>query len=146
MSVVLAEEKTVSLDVFRKVSSLVTLRDNLDADTVSRMYKVFLDEPWAPDHILRVHNKIVAGLANGLSRKNHLMKDLAWKFDEGESWFAGHLLMTWYLGVYYHAERPTQRVAYETALMFDSTRGILPIPLVESLGFGGWTDAPEDAR
>ena len=62
---------------------------------------------------------------------------------KGQAWFTSHLLSTWYLGIYYHEQRPTRRVAYETALMFDAIRGRLPIPFVEATGFGVWSEPPD---
>jgi hypothetical protein len=141
----LAPEKP-TLEVFTEVSKLVTLRDALDAETCKRMYAVFLDEPWGPEHILRLYEKISAALKHGVDkRKRPSLKAAAWDFDDGEKWFASHLLTTWYLGVYYHEERPTQRVAYETALMFEPTRGLLPVPFVDALGYGAWQERPEPA-
>lgn len=135
------DAKTATVEVFEALSRLVTLRDRLDPETVQKMYKIFMDEPWAPDHIVRVYNKTRAALGK---RERASLKDKSWKFDEGESWFVGHLLTTWYLGVYYHEQRPTQRIAYETALMFDPTRGIMPVPFRQALGYDGWAEAPED--
>jgi hypothetical protein len=136
-----AEEKA-TLEVFTALSRMITLRDNLDAETTRRMYKVFMDEPWGREHVLRLHKKLSAALAAGADRKKLSLKDEKWQLDDGEKWFAGHLLTTWYLGVYYHEKRPKQRVAYETALMFDTIRGIIPVPLVEAAGFGTWTAPP----
>ena len=139
----LAGEEKATLEVFSALSTMITLRDNLDTETTKRMYKVFMDEPWGPDHILRLHKKISTAIAAGADRKELPLKDEKWQLEDGEKWFAGHLLTTWYLGVYYHEKRPTQRVAYETALMFDALRGVIPIPLVDAAGFGTWTSPPE---
>ena len=135
-----------SLETFKALSTLVTLHDDLDPDTVERMYKVFMDEPWGPEHTVRLHDKITTALAAGVARKKRPpMKNPAWKLDDGEKWFADHLLTTWYLGIYYHAERPTQRIAYENALMFAPLRGLMPIPYLEPVGFGNWAEPPKDA-
>lgn len=140
-----AEEKA-TLEVFSALSSMITLRDNLDAETTRRMYKVFMDEPWAPDHILRLHKKLGAAIAAGADRKKLSLKDEKWQLDDGEKWFAGHLLTTWYLGIYYHEKRPTQRITFEYALMFDSVRGLVPIPFFENTPFGEWGDPPKSAH
>lgn len=134
-----AEKPT--LELFHELSRLVTLKDDLDADTVKKMYKVFMDEPWGPEHITAVSSRIKAALAAGGQRR--MLKDPSWKFTEGEKWFAEHLLTTWYLGIYYHEERPTQRITYEHALMFRALEGKLPIPYLEPTGFGKWAEAPE---
>jgi hypothetical protein len=134
-----------SLETFTALSSLVTLHDDLDPETVKKMHAVFMDEPWGPDHIVRLHRKIVEGLAKRIDRKKHpLGQDGAWKLDEGEKWFAGHLLTTWYLGIYYHGERPTQRITFENALMFKAVEGLLPVPYLQPVGFGKWAEPPED--
>jgi hypothetical protein len=140
-----AEEKA-TMEVFSALSAIVTLRDNLDAETTKRMYKVFMDEPWGPDHILRLHKKLSDVIASGLDPKELSLKDGKWQLDDGEKWFASHLLATWYLGVYYHEKRPTQRIAYETALMFDTTRGIIPVPFVDAAGYGAWIGVPEGRK
>jgi hypothetical protein len=129
-----------SLEVFRVLSNVITLQDDLDPDATKRMYEVFSAEPWGPEHMLRVYNKIRAALGD---KMRPAMKDKSWQFDEGEKWFAGHVLTTWYLGIYYHNERPTQRVTYEHALMFRSLRGIIPIPLFENTPFGEWANPPK---
>lgn len=142
----LGAETKASLEVFTALSSIVTLRDNLDAKTTQRMYKVFMDEPWGPDHILRVHEKLSAALVAGADRKKLSLKDDKWQLDDGEKWFAAHLLTTWYLGIYYHEKRPTQRITFEDALMFDAVRGAVPIPFFENTPFGEWGYPPKSAH
>lgn len=109
------------------------------------MYKVFMDEPWAPEHINGLHKKIARALGEG-SKKRASLKDPSLKFTDGEVWFAEHLLTTWYLGIYYHQERPTQRILYETALEFSATKGVMPIPYLENVGYGAWTQAPKGVK
>src|SRR4029077_10570032 len=58
----IADDGKPSLEIFSALSSIVTLHDDLDPDMMQRMYKVFTDEPWAPDHILRVYRKIITVL------------------------------------------------------------------------------------
>ncbi len=134
-------DSTPSLETFAALSSLITLHDDLDADSIARMYKVFMDEPWAPEHIEGLHKKIIGALSD--EKKRPSLKDPVWKFTDGESWFAGHLLTTWYLGIYYHEERPTQRILYENALQFRAIKGVMPIPYLENVGYGAWTSPPE---
>lgn len=134
------EATKATLEVFTSLSKLVTLHDDLDPVTVAHMYKVFMAEPWAPDHILRVYNKIHSALGD---KNRKPLKDPSWQLDEGEKWFAGHLLTTWYLGIYYHDKLPTQRITFEHALMFRPVQGIIPIPFFENTPFGEWADPPK---
>lgn len=116
-------------ELFAAVSALVTLRDNLDPGTVTSMYEIFKDEPWATEHMKGLYAK-VRGAAS------------AAPLTDGERWFAGHLLTTWYLGIYYHEQRPVRRVTYRHALMFDAASGLMPVPYLEANGFGSWTEKP----
>ena len=142
-----AWDEKPSLETFRALSTLVTLHDDLDEDACADMHKVFLDEPWGAEHIVRLYRKIRQALEKGVTReKSPGMKDADWKLDDAEKWFAEHLLTTWYLGIYYHQERPTRRITYENALMFAAIEGVLPIPLIEPVGFGNWSEPPPGAE
>ena len=93
-----------------------------------------MNEPWGAEHISGAYRKL---------RQQPNESATVEKLTEGEGWFVSHLLTTWYLGVYYHEKRPTQRVTYEHALMFDAVKDWLPIPLLESTGPGNWQKSPE---
>jgi hypothetical protein len=135
----------VTPEIFSNLCSLVTLRDKHDPGMTAHMYKVFMDEPWGPDHILRIYNKISAALpAYAGKKKRPPLADPQWKLNAGEKWFVGHLLTTWYLGIYYHEQRATQLISSEKALMFDMTRGVIPVPFYEATGFGAWADPPDN--
>jgi hypothetical protein len=138
-----ASDKLSSLEIFTEISRFVTLRETLDPDALQKMYHVFKDEPWSKEHATGIHQKITAALAQGFDKKRPALKNNSWKFTDGEKWFAEHLLTTWYVGIYYHQERPTQRVLYEEALMFEAFDGVLPIPYLENVGFGAWAEPPE---
>lgn len=129
---------------FRTLSRIATFRDELDAGAMEKMFRVFMDEPWGPEHIDQCHAKISAALQSDADlRDRHELKDEVWKLSDGEKWFMSHLLTTWYLGIYYHEQRPTQRIMYETALMFDVIREYdIPVPFVEATGFGEWAKPP----
>jgi hypothetical protein len=126
-----AAEGPFTLESFVALSSLVTLQDKLDNDTAQRMYDVFMKEPWGPEHMAGLFAKLRSALAG---KKEELT--------DGEKWFSGHLLTTWYLGVYYHESSPPLRLAYDTALMFRAGDGVIPVPLVESVAFGDWAKKP----
>ena len=138
--IAVGEATEATLELFTALSTIVTLHDDLDPDTTKNMYKVFMEEPWAPEHMLRVYNKVHKALGN---KKRITLKDKSWQLDEGERWFSNHLLTTWYLGIYYHDKRPTQRVTFEHALMFSAVRGIIPIPFFENTPFGEWANPPK---
>lgn len=130
ISVALAEGP-FTFDKFVALSTLVTLQDRLDDATARRMYDVFMKEPWGTEHMAGLCDKLASVL---MGKKQELTG--------GEKWFSGHLLTTWYLGVYYHESSPPLRLAYETALMFRAGDGVIPVPLVESVAFGDWAKKP----
>lgn len=138
-----ADDQLSSVEIFTEVSRFVTLREKLDPDALQNMYDIFKDEPWSQEHAAGIHRKITGFLAQDFTKKRPPVTDESWKFTDGEKWFAEHLLTTWYLGIYYHQDRPTQRVLYEEALMYEALDGILPIPFLENVGFGAWTAPPE---
>lgn len=142
LSLVFGEGAT--LQEFTTLSKIVTLRDDLPQEALEKMYAVFKGEPWMTEHVAGLNGKIRRKL-EGSGEKRPPMKDPAWKFSDGEKWFASHLLTTWYLGIYYHEERPTQRVLFEDALMFDALRGVLPVTYLEPTGFGNWAEPPKEA-
>lgn len=128
---------------FRDLSAIITLQDDLDTQAARGIYKVLMDEPWGPSHMTRLHTKIGAALAahDGKSTRPP-MQDASWRFDDGEKWFAHHVLEIWYTGIYANAERPRARILYDAALMFGCAPD-LPVPMVQPLGFGNWALAPE---
>ncbi|MCC7037378.1 MAG: hypothetical protein IT560_08700 [Alphaproteobacteria bacterium] len=128
---------------FRDLSAIITLQDDLDAQSARDIHKVLMDEPWGPSHMTRLHTKIGAALAaHDDNTRRAPMQDASWQFDDGEKWFARHVLEIWYTGLYLNAERPRARILYDTALMFGCAPA-LPVPLLQPLGFGNWADAPE---
>ena len=136
-----------SPEMFAVLSSLITLRQHLDPAITSKLYTIFMDEPWGAEHIVRLFDKIKTALQYGaVHNPLPAMQDTAWQLDDGEKWFASHLLTTWYLGIYYHEKRPTQRVAYEKALMFEPTKNLAPIPYAEAVGFGTWANPPDESK
>lgn len=124
-----------SFKIFFALCAMVTLRNDLDAETTKKIYELFIAESWGEQNISRLYNKIMSQLADN---KNHK------KLDDDEKWFLEHLLTTWYLGVYYHENQQTQRVAHQTALMFSAAKNILPIPFIEATGFGNWSEQPKE--
>lgn len=132
-----------SFSLFLALSQLVTLRPLLDEQVARRMHSLFLDEPWGPHHIQSTYAQLVEAMeqAGGCSKPCPSAANIA--LGKGQAWFAGHLLTTWYLGIYYHERLPPVRVAYAEALMFDAVRPWLPSRFSGHTGFGQWEAAPE---
>jgi hypothetical protein len=131
-----------SFDVFLALSQIVLVRSRLNTDAARKLHKVFVDEPWGPKHIGHAYAVLRDELARQYRNRGARGQVSFSRLQEGERWFVGHLVTTWYLGVYYHEQRQTQRLLYEDALMFDTIRGVLPIPFLENVGFGAWADPP----
>lgn len=131
-----------SYDQFLALSQLATCRETLDEDVARKIYKVILDEPWGPEHIKSTYRALrSAVLAQaGQSEMPALMESA--ELREGLRWFISHLLATWYMGVYYHEERPTQRITYEGALMYDALQGAMPTWFTGERILGYWTEPP----
>jgi len=133
---------TPSYDVFLALSKLVTCRETLNEDVARKMYPLFLDEPWGPEHIRSTYMALrSAVLAQAAKREMPELVEGA-SLREAERWFVSHLLATWYLGIYNHHERPTQRITYEGALMYDALQGAIPVWFSGERTPGYWTEPP----
>ncbi len=131
-----------SLEIFQALSRIVLARETLDPAVTQRLYDVFMDEPWGPQHIGGAY----AGLYAAIARETWTwtkgrMAPVA-RLDDGQRWFVSHLATTWYLGVYYHEQRAPLRIARGGALMHAALRGLAPAPYAEAAGFGRWSDRP----
>jgi Membrane bound FAD containing D-sorbitol dehydrogenase len=135
-----------TFDVFYKLCQWLTQREKLDKNVAHKMYDIFLEEPWGQEHILKLYNKIEPIITfeknqfdlSGLIKNNTL--------DDVEIWFSSHILVTWYLGVYYHEKRPSHRITYEHALMYQSVTNLTPIPYLEFTPYGTWATLPEGIK
>ena len=124
-----------SFEVFVALSAIVLLRDTLDQAAAKRMYKLFMDENWGPQHITSCYRKICKQISGA--------PDIV-KLTDGENWFVNHVITTWYLGIYYHEQHIPVRVSYETALMFRPIDDWLPVPFIAGVGFGNWQTPPKE--
>ena len=131
-----------SFEVFEALSRIVLLRDRLNEQAVRQMYELFMDEPWGPKHIHTSYEELRTALIERNRKVDAKNPSPLRALGPAKKWFVSHLVSTWYLGVYYHQERPTRRVLYEHAIMFDSIRGVIPIPFFENTGFGAWAEPP----
>ncbi|MBI2509061.1 MAG: hypothetical protein HYV99_03530 [Betaproteobacteria bacterium] len=134
-----------SFDVFYALSQLVTCRSRLDRKAAEKLYPLFMEEPWGPKHIATAYEGLTKALtkAPGACSAPELIASGA--LGKGETWFCTHLLITWYLGIYYH-ERKTVRVLYEDALMQDPVRNLTTIPGLTGGEPGYWIKPPAAAR
>jgi len=135
-----------SFEVFMALSRIVLLRDRLDEQAARQMYRLFMDEPWGPKHIHTAYAALRAAIIERNHRADRTAPAPLKMLGPHETWFISHLVTTWYLGIYYHEQRPTQRVTYAHALMFEAIRGTLPIPYLENTGYGAWAELPPDIR
>jgi hypothetical protein len=131
-----------TLEIFEALCRLVLAREHLDITLTQRMYEVFADEPWGRKHIGHAYAALREAIAReAWSPRSGDTPPLA-RLDPGERWFVSHLVTTWYLGIYYHEQRPTQRITHDGALMYTALKDLAPVPYVEGYGFGRWADPP----
>lgn len=135
-----------SFAVFLALSQIVTLRTQLDEVSARRMYPLFMEEPWGPHHIHSTYTQLLSQLKRSNAESKPIHPAMSGSLSKGQSWFASHLLTTWYLGIYYHERMPPVRVAYAEALMFAAVHPELPIRFTENTGFGKWGETPPTRR
>jgi hypothetical protein len=130
-----------SFEVFIALSQIVLIETDLDRAVARRLYDLFMAEPYGPKHIATCY----AGLRETFSKRGERGGQDTFahtKLAYGETWFISHLVTTWYVGVYYHPERPTQWIMLQEAMMYRPARGLIPEPYYESVGFGSWANPP----
>lgn len=129
------------LDVFIALSKLITLKENLDHPTAEKIHRLVLEEPAGAHHLSSSYDILCSAFLDS-KHKAATYSPYQARLDAGQQWFISHLLTTWYLGIYYHADRQTVRVTYEKSLMFDAVDFFYPIPMMEALTYGAWGAAP----
>ena len=112
-------------------------------DIARYIFEVIKDEPWGAGHVALVYNKLGAKIA-----AEQDIVDVAELINTGffvhvESWFISHIVMTWYLGIYYHNERDTKLITYEGALMRQLIGDHVPVPYIGNTPYGKWSELPE---
>lgn len=130
-----------SFEVFIALSQIVLIETDLDRVVARQLYDLFMAEPYGSKHISTCY----AGLRETFSKRGERGgKDTVaqTKLAYGETWFISHLVTTWYVGAYYHPERPTQWIMLQEAMMYRSARELIPKPYFESVGFGSWANPP----
>lgn len=128
-------------DVFLALCRIVLMREHIDLAIARQLYEMFLNEPWGSKHIATAYSMLreIFIAQKGAGGSATVARAA---LPQGESWFISHLVTTWYVGVYYHPERPTKWITLQHALMFDAARNIVPARFRESVGFGGWAEPP----
>jgi hypothetical protein len=130
-----------TLEVFLALSRIVLVQEELDAEVAAKMFEIFKNEPYGLEHIATAYgvlrNEILRRQAQGSNAAPPLSV-----LGANERWFVGHLVTTWYVGIYYHPDRPTQRITLDGALMYQTVRGLLPLPFYGNTGFGAWAEPP----
>jgi hypothetical protein len=130
-----------SFEVFLALSQIVLIEADLDRTVARQLYDLFMAEPWGPKHIASCYAALsTTFLARGQRGGQETFAQT--KLPYGETWFISHLVTTWYVGVYYHPERPTKWITLNRAMMYRSVGGLVPKPYEESVGFGHWANPP----
>ena len=122
-------DKKLFLDIARKITGL----SEFPSDLKEGVWKTISQEPWASEHLHRLARQI---------DKNDFRPDV---FPAAERWFAGHILTTLVMGIYYHT-RGNESITYNDALMFWALKDVRPIPGQCSMEFGEWADAPSASQ
>lgn len=123
---------------FLRLSEIVTGSTDLDGGMAERMYGRILDEPWGPQHIGRVYEKIRAAAQADAALTRQELLDPG-RFDDGERWFVGHLLVTWYTGIYYH-KTGNAWIGFEQALIHRTLADLRTPPTICGGEMGFWTE------
>lgn len=128
------------LDAFIRLSVVVTGMQQLDRETAQKILGHLLAEPWGKEHLAQIRPKLLA--ADSPSDRTWLFDRQ--RFTEGEHWFIGHLLTTWFIGIYYHQIH--HAVSYRYALMYSAIEEVRPTPGYCGGNFGFWGSPPPGIR
>jgi hypothetical protein len=130
-----------NLDRFIELSSAITGVQDLDKDTAQKILDLIRVEPWGKEHLSQIGEKILPSGNDSHSPQMQLNPAI---FTEGERWFIGHLLTTWFTGVFYH-QIGNHVVTYRHALMHTAIQDVRPIPGHCDGSFGFWSKPPVGA-
>lgn len=141
----IANRMAPTFEIFLALSRIVLMRNDLDLEAGRRYFELFTAEPWGLKHIGTAYAMIRETVMSHAQQGGRAAVEQA-QLPQGERWFISHLVTTWYIGVYYHPERPTDWITLRGAVMYDATRGIVPRPYEDNVGYGGWTHLPKSAE
>lgn len=139
-------EVTASFDVFMRLSRFITQTDQLGMETGRKIYSHILNEPWGKEHVQQIvgrWNELQAEYPSAVTLEQllatrHFQSEAA----KGERWFIGHLLTTWFTGIYYH-QSGNHVITYQGALMHKVLEDVRPIPGSCVDPFGYWAEPPQ---
>jgi hypothetical protein len=134
-----------SFEIFLALSRIVLIQADLDQAVARQMYDLFMAEPWGPKHIGTAYVELRETFSK-LGQRGGQETIAQTSLPDGERWFISHLVTTWYVGVYYHPERPAKWITLHGAMMFRAVRGLLPKRYRESVGSGRWARPPEGIK
>jgi Membrane bound FAD containing D-sorbitol dehydrogenase len=138
-----AERSTApSFEIFLALSRIVLIQDDLDETAARQMYDLFMAEPWGPKHIGTAYAALRETFIKRGQRGGQEMIAQT-PLPDGERWFISHLVTTWYVGVYYHPERPTKWITLHGAMIYRAVHGLVPKSYLESVGYGRWANPPD---
>lgn len=135
----LADPRRPDFAAFHRLCKVITNFPALDAGFCRRLYRLVLKEPWGPEHVAQIYAR-----ARELGASSGKILDPS-QYSEGERWFVGHLLVTLYTGVYYHASGH-HAVGYQEALMYRMVADWRGAPTVCAGGYGFWAKPPAGWR
>ena len=131
--------KTFSFDSFVQLSKTLTKSDSLDHDVSRKIYQLIKNEPWGLQHSQQVYSRVYE-LQNNRASLNEILRPE--NFSTSQTWFISHLLITWYLGEYFH-QRGHQHVSWQHALMFKKLKHIKSAPGYCNGDYGFWSAPPQ---
>lgn len=132
------------LDAFMRLSAVVTGVGQLDRETARKILDLIRAEPWGKEHLAQIGEKFLPVRSDKPLPPSRQQLFDPGRFAEGERWFIGHLLTTWFTGVYYH-QTGNHVVAYRNALMHVALQDVRPIPGHCEGTFGFWSEPPAGA-
>ncbi|MDD5180138.1 MAG: sugar dehydrogenase complex small subunit [Gallionellaceae bacterium] len=130
------------LDAFIRLSEIIAGTRQLDRDTAMQILEVIRAEPWGKEHLAQIAAKLMPSLSDSpLPADRQALLDPK-RFSDGERWFIGHLLTTWFTGIYYH-QSGNHVVSYKNALMHAALEDVRPVPGHCNGVFGFWSEPPQ---
>lgn len=132
------------LDAFIGLSAVATGVSMLDRETARLILEHIRSEPWGKEHLAQIAAKMMPAVSGSPlpASRQQLLDPL--RYTEGERWFIGHLLTTWFTGIYYH-QTGNHVIAYRDALMHVALQDVRSIPGHCEGRFGFWSDPPAGA-
>lgn len=130
-----------SYEAFMVFSRFLTNRDSINPEFSRKLYTLILNEPWSAKHFNGLLGFVRSRISSGIDIDlKQLMTDK--ELDDGERWFAGHLLFSWYSGVY-HYDDQHERLTFQHALMNVALGKTYSPPTYSQRAYGFWAKPEE---